>query len=426
MFDDEAEGLTDRAFGDFNRRRDAELYRQLNAKRAEATHAGALGGSRYNQVIAGIYRDELRTRTDELWRLVKELSGGSDGAFDGAVVTRIKAYLEDRVGREASDLTERLRKDIELVRGSVSPLATITDEKPRIVDGLFAHVDMFVRQRRHQANAPTVASVNNKLPNPRSVFVVHGRDDLIRDDIFAFLRALGLEPIEWTEAVRMTGKGSPYIGEVLDSAFARAQAVLVLLTPDDEVRLSPTLQRSGDGAAERELRLQPRPNVLFEAGMAFGHQPDRTILVEIGDTKPFSDVAGRHSIRLSNAPAMRRALADRLVTAGCAVDVSGGAWRAVGNFEVTRRSAIGEKGSEAKPTQTMKYVDLNYPADSGFQNRLAADGFSVQWCLDRDLARKLDIEGWSLATMTDANGNEVVFKVRDHPSDHTLVKKRAV
>ncbi|MCZ7537472.1 MAG: nucleotide-binding protein [Acidimicrobiia bacterium] len=31
--------------------------------------------------------------------------------------------------------------------------------------------------------------------------------------MFDFLRAIGLQPIEWTQAVALTGKGSPYIGE---------------------------------------------------------------------------------------------------------------------------------------------------------------------------------------------------------------------
>ena len=55
--------------------------------------------------------------------------------------------------------------------------------------------------------------------NPDRVFVVHGRNQAAADSMFAFLRSLGLKPIEWDQAVAMTGKGSPYVGEVLDVAF---------------------------------------------------------------------------------------------------------------------------------------------------------------------------------------------------------------
>ena len=54
----------------------------------------------------------------------------------------------------------------------------------------------------------------------RKVFVVHGRNESARVAMFAFLRSLGLQPIEWSQAVAATGEASPYIGTVLDSAFA--------------------------------------------------------------------------------------------------------------------------------------------------------------------------------------------------------------
>ena len=62
--------------------------------------------------------------------------------------------------------------------------------------------------------------------------------------------------------------------------------------------------------------MRPRPNVLFERGIGFGRNPDRTILVEVGRVKAFSDIAGRHVVQLTNAEARRRDLADRLTTAG--------------------------------------------------------------------------------------------------------------
>ncbi len=170
----------------------------------------------------------------------------------------------------------------------------------------------------------------------RKVFVVHGRDQRLRADLFAFLRAIGLAPIEWSEAVKMTGKGSPFIGEILDVAFAAAQAVVVLLTPDDEVRLSPELTSPHDPPDEREFRLQARPNVLFEAGTAFGRSPDRTVIIEVGRIKHFSDVAGRHGVRLTNDAASRNEVVVRLRTAGCPVSTDGTDWLRQGDFVVNR------------------------------------------------------------------------------------------
>lgn len=133
----------------------------------------------------------------------------------------------------------------------------------------------------------------------RQVFVVHGRNEMLRQSMFAFLRALGLSPIEWDQAVAMTGKGSPFIGEILHAAFERARAVVVLITPD-EIAYLQTRYASHEGDPETQPAPQARPNVLFEAGMAMGRNEDRTILVEVGQVREFSDVAGRHAVRLTN------------------------------------------------------------------------------------------------------------------------------
>jgi hypothetical protein len=175
-------------------------------------------------------------------------------------------------------------------------------------------------------------TINKPLPVSNRVFVVHGRHQRVRDDLFNLLRAAGLHPIEWTEAISETGHAAPYTGQVLEAAFVDAQAVVVLLTPDDEVRLRDDLVLPKDGIHEREMRRQARPNVLFEAGMAFGSHPDRTILVQVGDVKPFSDVAGRHVVHLADDVASRHDLLIRLKKAGCPVDLDRGDWMRVGKF----------------------------------------------------------------------------------------------
>jgi hypothetical protein len=138
----------------------------------------------------------------------------------------------------------------------------------------------------------------------------------------------------------MTGETAPFIGDILDAAFQQAQAVVVLLNGDDEARLR--LEYYSDKMPEYEKNLTPqaRPNVIFEAGLALGRFPRRTIIVEIGDLRPFSDIAGRHTIRLSNSTKSRQDLAQRLSIAGCAIDLSGTDWHQSGNFEATHLTNI--------------------------------------------------------------------------------------
>ena len=166
----------------------------------------------------------------------------------------------------------------------------------------------------------------------RQVFVVHGRNDIARVALFTFLRSIGLDPLEWSEAVKATGQPTPYIGEILNAAFSRAHAVVVLLTPDDEACLRQQFRSDSDPQHEVEPSGQARPNVLFEAGMAMGRDSNRTILVEIGAVRPFSDIGGRHILRLDNTPQQRQQLAQRLETAGCPVNLHGSEWHTAGDF----------------------------------------------------------------------------------------------
>ena len=170
----------------------------------------------------------------------------------------------------------------------------------------------------------------------RNVMVVHGQDGEAARAMFDWLRAINLRPREWNQLVQASGGSSPFIGEVLEQAFRQAQAVVVLFTPDERVQVRDEL--AGD---DRSWRLQARPNVLFEAGMAFATHPSRTVLVVLGEQELPSDLAGRHYVRLGTVGALRD-LAKRLERAGCAVDDSGNDWLDTGRFP-------GRSGVVARP-----------------------------------------------------------------------------
>lgn len=166
-----------------------------------------------------------------------------------------------------------------------------------------------------------------------SIFVVHGRNERLRRELFAFLRSIGLNPMEWRRAIALTGKPSPYVGEILEAAFRKAVAVVVILSPDDEAKLKSRFVRSSDPPEEKNLTGQPRPNVLFEAGMAFGKSTKNTVLVQVGKIRHISDIAGRHVVRLSNSAERRQELITKLENAGCIVDMTGSDWLTEGDFE---------------------------------------------------------------------------------------------
>lgn len=173
--------------------------------------------------------------------------------------------------------------------------------------------------------------------DPRKVMVVYGRDTAAKTAMFDFLRRLDLWPQEWSQLISATGEATPYIGQTLDAAFRTVRGVVVLFTPDDVVRLHPGLQRDNDPREESEWTLQPRPNALFEAGLAFGRQPTRTVLVELGRLRGLTDLLGRHAVRLDGGVPALRQLVQRLKDAGCQVNDSGDDWLDPGLFRLPSR-----------------------------------------------------------------------------------------
>jgi len=114
--------------------------------------------------------------------------------------------------------------------------------------------------------------------------------------------------------------------------------VVVVLTGDEEVQLRAPFRQ--EGKDEARVDRQSRPNVFFEGGLAFAKHPDRTLLVQIGTHRSFSDIAGRHVIDLTGDAESREDVRTRLKTAGCAVKEAGTDWLSAGQAEIDRARTI--------------------------------------------------------------------------------------
>ena len=163
----------------------------------------------------------------------------------------------------------------------------------------------------------------------RNVFMVYGRDEEVRREMFGLLRKLDLHPLEWEDLVQATGQTAPFLGDVVALAPAQAQAALVLLTPDDQVRLHADLVAENDPEYERWLIGQARPNVLLELGMVLMAYPGRTLIVEIGHLRPIADLGGRNVIRFDGTEVAVGKIVQRLKDAGCKVNDAGSDWREI-------------------------------------------------------------------------------------------------
>jgi hypothetical protein len=152
------------------------------------------------------------------------------------------------------------------------------------------------------------------------VFLVYGRNRTAHTLLSDLLQQFGLSVLDWEGAVALTGKASPHAREVIAAALDHVGAVVVLMTGDEDARLRSEFCAPHELRTEGELNSQSRPNVIFEAGMAFGLFPTRTIVVQLGRLRIISDIAGVQYVPLDESAESRRALANRLRTAGCAID----------------------------------------------------------------------------------------------------------
>jgi predicted nucleotide-binding protein len=177
----------------------------------------------------------------------------------------------------------------------------------------------------------------------KSVFVVHGRDSNLRKSMFDFLRSLGLTPLEWEQAVLRAKGNNPDVGSIIEAAMQQVQAVVVMFSPDELAQLKEQFWGPDDKVGDGKLAGQARPNVIFEAGLALGAHPEKTVIVQVGKVRPFSDIAGKHLVKLSDAVSTRNDFANRLAKIGCEVDRIGSDWITAGTFAPTEAKLRGTR-----------------------------------------------------------------------------------
>lgn len=173
-------------------------------------------------------------------------------------------------------------------------------------------------------------------PNRRAVFIIHGRNLEAKKQVGIFLRACGLTPVNFDD-VRAAMGGTPTIADIIERGMHQAQGVIALFTEDEFAALRPQFRSTLDRPDE-VVRWQARPNVIFEAGMAFGRDRNRVVFVLLGNPALFSDVAGVHVLRPTNDPTGdRKVLWDTLRKGlGCLVEDST-SWVDAGDFEACVR-----------------------------------------------------------------------------------------
>jgi len=164
------------------------------------------------------------------------------------------------------------------------------------------------------------------------VFVIHGRDLEAVAQLESFLKRLGLKHVRF-EDVADGLRSNAFIADIVVEGIRNAQIVIGLFTPDEVA----ALYDHGGEYVEASARWQARPNVLFEAGVAWGIGREKVILATLGaDVELFSDVDGIHILRLDQEKGRRSMITNIENILGRKLDTNEGYEEA--NFsQVTRK-----------------------------------------------------------------------------------------
>ena len=189
----------------------------------------------------------------------------------------------------AEDVSE-LRKD---VAGKVRRLESIIERLPLYVP-----------------EGATVMRGGVPPSTSRTVFVVHGRNEELKESVARFLGQLELKPIILHE--------QPSAGQTIIEKFeAHSDAcfAVVLLTPDDVGRLAT--------GTDTELQLRARQNVVFEWGFFVGKLSRRNVCALYAEEVEIpSDLTGVVYVELDRTGAWKMMLARELKAAGIEVDLN--------------------------------------------------------------------------------------------------------
>lgn len=180
-----------------------------------------------------------------------------------SLLTSFEIYSPLRYKEKLEKLPEKEKKTI---LNAVREIYPVKDNSPEVVK-----IEFFSDYAMERADPDYLAEEFKYEKN--DIFVIYGRNLQIRDSIYKFLGKLGLHPVSFEEAKQKTGKGAPYILEILNQAISNEIPIISLLTPDDIGYLNPYFHKNTDKENEKQPMGQSRQNVIFETGMAFAKNP---------------------------------------------------------------------------------------------------------------------------------------------------------
>ncbi len=200
-----------------------------------------------------------------------------------------------------------------LVRGAShqKKLVELAD-KLKVSGNAFPHTLVDIATLR-TARTALLRVLKTVAAESRKVFIVHGRDEAMRQAVQAFLHQVGLDDVVLSEALN---QGQTII-EKFDREARACGYAIVLFSPDDAGGLRPV------GRAGPKLLPRARQNVILELGYFVALLGRASVFVlTAGSVEMPSDFSGVVYEGYDKANSWKRRLADELGLAGFYIDPS--------------------------------------------------------------------------------------------------------
>ena len=272
---------------------------------------------------AHLSRTELAKGISKLQRRIEDLR-----AFDvSAVLKRFDASTSAITAKVDNTLREVLGDDtldydafaisldtLPLIMGTSGPHAlavqvNLRENVDAAITKLTTLIDIFSERMEDAEQDTVVEPPQVAIASTRRIFVVHGRDEGLRESVARYLSKLDLDPVILHE---QANEGRTIIEKF--EAHSEVDFAVVLFTPDDV----------GYPAGQSEAaRNRPRQNVILELGFFIGRLGrGKVCVLHKGDMEMLSDIAGVLYVSVDNAGHWKLLLARELKKAGLEIDLN--------------------------------------------------------------------------------------------------------
>ncbi|MBO0932544.1 TIR domain-containing protein [Fibrella aquatilis] len=195
-----------------------------------------------------------KTKLKQLIKKAEEVPEKGSINYIGATQTTIA----DQLSKIATGLSGWLSRHTNLTNGAAygKKLAEIHSQLPA-VDKRGFHTGYLSEKDAASARTKLLTLLRTIDKENKSVFIVHGRDHQMRDNVQSVLRGLGIA----TVVLEREDDNGQTIIEKFEKEAARCEYAVILCSADDEGRL-----RTKGRAKEIPLKPRARQNVVLELG----------------------------------------------------------------------------------------------------------------------------------------------------------------